>query len=186
MLLFRYVDHLPAVPMHLIDQTRQLIREAPVDHAVPARTVTVGNLIHHNVEYNRYRACEELTEWIHNNITKNYVSMGVQIQNPGDDNHTHFPHTDTAPRHWVLNYNIQPGGDKVITHWYQQHGYTLIREGTTRPSNLDDLEIVDSVQIQPFRWHLLNTSVLHGVTNIQHPRIAITMGFATNPLETML
>lgn len=183
MLLFQYVDHLPSVPVELIEQAKQHIHTQPVDHAVPARTVVVNNSTYRNVDYNRHCASTELTEWIRSNISQNYVSMGVQIQNPNKVNHTHYPHTDTAPRHWVLNYNIQPGGDQVTTHWYQERGYPLIREGTTRPSNLDDLEIVDSVQIQSFRWHLLNTSVLHGVTGIQHSRIAITIGFATNPLE---
>lgn len=185
MLLFQYVDHLPVVPADLIEQILNTVHSSPVDHAVAARTVTVNDKIYNNIEYNRHRASDDLTNWIHTHIGSDYVSMGVQIQDPGLFNHTHFPHTDTAPRHWVLNYNIQPGGDHVITHWYQESDHPLVREGPTTPVDQNQLRVIESVQVQPFRWHVLNTSVLHGVENIHSCRIAITIGFAQNPLETL-
>ena len=186
MILFQYLDDLPPVPNDIVSNILTNVRSQQIDHAVPHRNIDLKDRTVKNVVYNRHRATDELINWIRKNISINYESLGVQIQDPNPDNQRHFPHTDTSPRHWVLNYNIQPGGGNVITSWYQENGYPVLREGTTRPKDVDQLELIQSVCVEPFRWHLLNTQVLHGVENIEHSRIAVTVGFETNPIEDNL
>lgn len=183
MILFEYLDHLPRVPDALVDQVLTTIQHSPVDFAVPSRAVYIDHNLVENITYNRHHPIAELTEWIHKNISDQYVSFGVQVHTPKQHSHTHFPHTDTAPRHWALNCNLEPGGLDVTTCWYQEQGYPMIRPGPTRPENINQLELLQSVVIQSRRWHVINTQVLHAVHNIEQPRIAITLGFENNPWE---
>ena len=183
MIFFQYLDNLPAVPDDLVANVLNTLDSVPIDHAVPQRAVLIDNEQVENITYNRHRAIDELTEWIHQNISSQYISFGVQVQTPKPHINTHFPHTDTLPRIWALNYNLDPGGDNVITSWYQERGHSILRPGPCRPQDISQLDVLESVQIQPRRWHLLNTQVLHGVENIHGPRIAITLGFDHSPLE---
>lgn len=186
MILFQYLDDLPAVPDHLVAKVLDSLDSMPVDHAVPPRAVLIGDKQVENITYNRHRAIDPLTQWIHQHISSQYISFGVQVQTPKPDSNTHFPHTDTLPRIWALNYNLDPGGDSAITSWYQQRGHPVVRPGSYKPCDIAQLDVLESVQIQPHKWHLFNTQVLHAVANIHRPRIAITLGFEKHPIQENL
>jgi hypothetical protein len=183
MRFFQYLDNLPAVPDDLVANVLNTLDSMPIDHAVPSRAVFIDDKQVENITYNRHRAIDELTEWIHQNISSQYISFGVQVQTPKPHTNTHFPHTDTLPRIWALNYNLDPGGDNAITSWYQERGHPMLRPGPYRPQNIAQLDVLKSVHIQPHKWHLFNTQVLHAVENIHRPRIAITLGFEKHPME---
>jgi hypothetical protein len=58
-----------------------------------------------------------------------------------------------------INYLIVPGGENVLTRFYD-----------------DNYELTHELQIEPFRWHLLDGSVHHEVINIDPDkyRFAVT------------
>jgi hypothetical protein len=60
----------------------------------------------------------------------------------------------------AYNYILYPGGDNVVTNIYNVYK-----------------QVIESVCIEPFRWHRINVSKLHGVHNIVPGlnRISITV-----------
>lgn len=188
MFLFQYLDYLPPVPDNLVSDILSGIKNMPVDNMPPMRSIKNGNQVFENVLYKRYTPNQELLDWIHNNISNQYTTIGVQIQDPGKTNHTHAPHADASFRNWVLNYSLQTGGPNVITSWYQCNGAPVVRPSPEayRPADITEFEKIESVQFEPCRWHLLNASILHGVENIQTDRISISLGFELDPLSENL
>jgi hypothetical protein len=75
-------------------------------------------------------------------------------------------HKDKNGVRFRLTYLIEPGGDNVLTKFYN-----------------DDQEEIDSIQIEPFRWHLFDATVFHNVVNIQPGklRFAITASILHMP-----
>ena len=67
-------------------------------------------------------------------------------------------HKDTNGVRFRLNYIIDPGGDNVLTKFYN-----------------DDKEEIDSIKIEPFRWHLFDTTVYHNVVNLEPGRIRFAL-----------
>lgn len=59
------------------------------------------------------------------------------------------PHVDNVTV-IKMNYLVDTGGPDVITEWYAEDGVTVI----------------DSVVIDPHRWHILKVDTLHGVKNV--------------------
>lgn len=57
----------------------------------------------------------------------------------------------------AYNYIIESGGSLVKTNFYN-----------------DNKELKETYYIEPYKWHSLNVSLYHSVTNIERPRIAIT------------
>jgi hypothetical protein len=94
------------------------------------------------------------------------------------------PHCDK--RRWALNYVFQTGGPDVSTTLYQEKGHDLVRQPGCRLTNFDALDVVESVVVAPCKWHLLSTRVLHGVTNVNTVRKAVTIGLnVDNPFTVI-
>jgi hypothetical protein len=185
MVLYQYLDYLPSIPQDMAEHMVNCHREQEILFTVPERlTLHAGQAVK-NVSYNRYQLAAELEQWIKANVCDWFNCAGFQTQMPYLPSQSHLPHTDTWPRRWVLNYNLQTGGSKVITRWYQEQGHELLRNDCTRPASLDNLVCVESVQLEPHRWHVLNTSVLHAVDNIETTRMTISLSFETEPKKLL-
>lgn len=61
-------------------------------------------------------------------------------------------------RKQAYNYILEPGGDNVLTCWYNE-----------------EKNLIESHCIDAHRWHKLNVDVFHNVENITKSRIAITI-----------
>lgn len=71
---------------------------------------------------------------------------------------SHLPvHKDTN-RKFAYNYIIDPGGDNVITRFFD-----------------DNMKIVEEYVIEPNRWHKMDVTGFHGVFNMTRTRTAITV-----------
>ena len=155
MMLFRYLDALPAIPDHLLSADDLINRDI------------VG---YRDDMYIRYGISKNLITWIGENITKHINISGIQ-EITGEVP----PHSDK--RKWALNYILDTGGPEVHTNFLYQQEHELVREPGTRPIGLEhELSIVYSKVIEPYRWHILNTNVYHSVTGITGTRKAITIG----------
>ena len=97
----------------------------------------------------------------------------------------------TVPAHcdkrlWAVNYILKTGGSGVTTTFYQEVGQPILREPATRVQENAKLDVIDQVIIEPFRWHILSTVVLHGVENIESQRQAVTLGLnSTDPFSEL-
>ena len=59
-------------------------------------------------------------------------------------------HTDQR-RNSTCNYIVSTGGTDVLTNWY-------------RPNIDNELDLIESHKIEPFRWHRINVTTLHNIT----------------------
>ena len=155
MLIFQYLDSLPKIPAELL-----------VDPIVHDESL-IG---FQKASYKRWAAKPELLEWLKTNIS-NYINIaGVQTQEG-----TLQPHCDR--RRWAVNYLINTGGTNATTEFYQYLNYPIVFSGVGVafvPG--DKLKTLKQVVIEPGRWHILNTHILHGVTNVESQRQAVTIG----------
>lgn len=97
-----------------------------------------------------------LRKWFNKNIRPHLKDQEreLHVQTIGTDVK---PHKDPARRR-VLNYLIDTGGDTVLTLHYKEDRKTMI----------------NAVQIEPFRWHELQTDVFHSVLGHERKRISLT------------
>ena len=95
----------------------------------------------------------ELEDWVRQNISKEGF---IQYQIIMDGIKRHI---DGGNRKTALNYILQTGGKEV----YTTHHYP-------------DGSLMQAVNIQPFRWHLLKTDILHTVSGIESARVSIGIG----------
>ena len=96
---------------------------------------------------------------------------------------SHIPlHSDK--RHWALNYIIDPGGTAVKTGFHKLAGEPTLQPPSARAWNAAHSEEICSVVLEPFRWHIINTHVLHSVTGVTGTRKAVTLGLnRENPFD---
>jgi len=154
MLIFQYLDALPPIPTDLL-----------VDSLVPDES-QIG---FRDGTYTRWAANPRLIEWLQKNISDYTNIAGVQTIGG-----TVMAHCDK--RQWAVNYIIDTGGSNVTTTFYHHPNKSVIQAPATRISNDTKLKIIKQVVIEPGKWHIINTHVLHGVTNIETQRTAITIG----------
>lgn len=85
---------------------------------------------------------QEINSWCQQNIC-NEMYWGFQIIR-GDLK----PHIDNVTQ-VKLTYLVDTGGPDVVTEWYDQ----------------DNVTVLDSVVLEPHRWHILKVDTPHGVKN---------------------
>lgn len=67
-------------------------------------------------------------------------------------------------RHYGINYTIDTGGENVYTAWWD-----------------DNFKELQRTKIEPSRWAILSTKVLHGVDGIEPNRNRISIGLNWDP-----
>jgi len=162
MILYQYLTALPPIPTHLLqdpylpDESRIGFRDG---------------------EYTRWALRFKIQEWLEKNISEEILISGMQIIT-GD-----IPmHCDK--RHWALNYIIDPGGEAVRTSFHKLPGESTLQAPSARAWNASQSEELCSVVLEPNRWHILNTHVLHSVSGVTGQRMAVTLGLnKDNPFD---
>ena len=137
-------------------------------HAV--RTMTHQDHVIEMVRIPRYIVGDQFDQWVNNNMVSNFMEATVAISHPGNGGSL-GPHTDRV-RNFVLIYVMQKGGDRVRTNFFQEHGYSLIRDKFTIVDDYDSLQLVESVDVPLNHWIVLNGRILHSVDQIDSVRIA--------------
>ena len=181
MFLFKYLDSLPPVPAEL------LLDPIP-NYNKDNIGFQDGGTNWYDATYTRWGTNEPLLAWLRENITDVVGLAGIQIMNWPDHvpagKRKVNPHCDK--RKWALNYVYETGGPSVATTFYCEKGLNRVRGPGTRLTNFDSLEILESVVVEPNRWHIISTNVLHGVTNVHTTRKAVTIGLnIDDPLEAI-
>lgn len=158
-MLFQYVDHLPPIPEQLT--------KTPADYD-PSQIGKKDNAYN----YTRWSASTDLKNWLQQNICADLSIAGVQIITGNVALHR-------DKRRWALNYLLDTGGQNVITSWHRIPGVPDVdplNPETAARALSATTEILESLQVELHRWHLISTEVLHQVTGVEHTRIAVTIG----------
>jgi hypothetical protein len=129
---------------------------------------------------------QDLRDWLSRNILQNKLNkMFIATQESRNNKpSTHIVHSDIK-RKMALNYVIEPGGDNVITSWYQERGKDLYRskngsknmQSDSGKVDYNNLEILESAVFQKNKWYALDVETLHDVDNITSIRKSISIGF---------
>lgn len=113
------------------------------------------NILYSDKQFLRYKLlkCSRRINDFVSSIFGKTVHCGIQtiLDNQG----VHIDYKRTV----VYNYIIEPGGESVVTNFY---------------ATLDKSKKIESVCIEPFRWHRLRVFLPHEVEGITGKRIAIT------------
>jgi hypothetical protein len=118
--------------------------------------------------------------WAEENIIPN-IPVALQIIHSGE---LVAPHKDNTPgdpsrsRNRALNYFFETGGNSVETAFYkpfEKYAHLTLYPGTLIP--FDRIEKIESVVIEPNRWHELNTQTIHSVEQLDpsKKRIGLTI-----------
>ena len=191
---YKELGQIPMLPEELVQEAYKCIR--PNNQISSKKTTPVigdytvaidkdENIITGAI-YNRFNASTAIIDWVSDNIHKkldNDYNIGVQIflhNFPGQSIVT-GPHIDGLRGDYVLNYCLDPGGDNVTTHWYQEIDQPIIRRqlGPHPGFSLNSFEGLSTIAevICPVnRWHGINVRVLHAVTNLTSTRVALSLG----------
>lgn len=125
----------------------------------------------------RYMLNHEIMDWVKTNIALDFDSMGLNYHNVSPD--SNIPHVDRT-RNWVLMWILDTGGDNVLTIFWQEKGFDLVRNAGCYPKKNHDLIEVERHLLKPNQWILLNGNVIHSVENICFTRKSIQLGFWNN------
>jgi hypothetical protein len=94
------------------------------------------------------------------------------------DGSAYLPHTD-ATRDIALIYVFETGGPDVRTVFYKfKNSDQLHQKNQCWPTDLDELEELESVIVGPQRWAVLDGLVIHSVEGRTGPRIGLQLGFS--------
>jgi hypothetical protein len=156
---YRYLD-LPTPPNWVIDYATGLLPDLQSAEST------------NNIQARRLEDPEVLN-WIRENISKDHFNLTVTWTTFGRTSSS--VHTDTG-RKYGLMYVLDAGGSDVVTSFYHQRGKPLYRDYRTF-TKIEYCDKVDEVKIEEKRWILLNAQVIHCVTNIERPRIALQFGY---------
>jgi len=111
----------------------------------------------------------KISNWVHENIGK-FAYVSIQHMHGGK---TIPPHVDEI-RSNAYNYIIATGN--ATTSFYKptkQFEQLKVYPHTT--FDLDKLELIEQIKIKPRRWHKINTSMIHGVDNLEYDRISLSL-----------
>jgi len=114
-----------------------------------------------------------------------FSKVHLQFQTGG----THTIHSDVA-RIYALNYVVEPGGDNVITSWYQQKNNPVHVSKQTfnnsNPPTYKNTVLLGSAHFKKDRWYLIAVNILHDVGVIPGTRKVISFNFTDESIIDLI
>lgn len=167
---------LPAIPEELIPEPTELQWKSFNGHDF---NLTVNGEHKVGSTYYRYEPGPALRDWIRDVIHPDITTVGLQIIQGTD---IFQCHTDTNFRRYIINYLVKSGGTNATTVFYQEHGFPAEQDVKKYINDYSTIDVIDSVVVPEKTWFAINGQVLHGVTNLQSPRIAVSLGISNSEL----
>jgi hypothetical protein len=174
---YQYIDELPSIPENFLSDVESFNQFDLQDTSyVEGRSIL----------YRRWSVNPKFENWIKANICDQYAVLSLQTHHKIDEVTQHSPHTDRT-RPWVLLYLIESGGDMVTTSWYRERNEPLLRDnGLHKGLFKNQIDLVESTQVETKRWCLLNSRIIHGVTGITGTRMSFAISITReNPFEVL-
>lgn len=120
-------------------------------------------------EIKGYYAIRELEDWRDQNI--GYIGRRLMVREVLTEDNSSFyvPHID-ATRQFTVLYNLIDSGGTLC--FWQEEDKDLFREHYNDGlcTNYGKLKLIDSVEIPPFTWYVINSQVFHSVENLTSKR----------------
>lgn len=151
--VFEYLEDIPPLPNELISD---IINNDGVNRSW-----------HNSPHYKFYIPSKRLISWCVENI-KGVKKVGIQEMDSDLP-----PHIDVG-RNFAINYIVDTGGGSLC-HYSSNKPYTS--ENGFVP--IQYVKEISKVYVEPRRWHILDTSILHGVVGITGKRLSLTVNVDT-------
>ena len=184
---YKLLPQIPKIPIELVNLAHQSISgEQNYQHSperqqidwqyMKSLKIKVDGQEKKHLPALAWQVDEQLTEWVHKNITDIDVAhVRISVMEPDDENDTCGAHRDRA-RDYALLYVTEDGGDETMTEFYQEESFPVIREKGYRTYDNDKLIKLDTIHIPLNTWCLLDVRVLHGVRYMKNRRVSIQVG----------
>jgi len=183
------IVNLPQVPNEITDMIYKF-DPSKIQYRVPPKTEEtdtfyIDGKVYKDAIYSRYHSDQPVYEWYFKNVIRyvkdkqTQVAPGVQILSDGTAFHFH---TDGKARPYVLNYMLDLGGDNVETVFGQEPVFPITREPFLNKFHCEEYNILDRTVLPNNTWVILNSKVLHGVINMERPRICLSMGITNEEM----
>jgi hypothetical protein len=187
MFTYRILNNLPDVP------------EIYIEQALEKKKHLLGNKLNDNLP-NWYKdrkliingkeesTTHQQTADVDNSFTKWCIDhihprgFDCQVSMTDHTKGTHWgPHTDLT-REFTLIYLLESGGPGAETVFYFEPGKLIRRTGFQEVCNdYDKLIVLERNKFPLYKWVIIDAMVLHGVENIQSPRISFQISANDNP-----
>lgn len=194
----------PPMPDYLVQQALSIIADQSNYYIFHKASTLVKNANGSDIpvsEYRRYHVSPDIFDWVASTVpvklssNVDYKKIGIQIfvpvklpskyrkiERPAFRSvgnltlHAGHPHTDGPRGPYVLNYQIDTGGDNVLTKWYHEVDQPLVRQSSITLNSFQNLNEVHSEHIAQGTWFCMPVRVLHSVVNLERPRISLSIG----------
>jgi hypothetical protein len=122
--------------------------------------------------YHFLEVSDNIRKWVSENINPEFTAH-IQVIDQGT---VIPPHIDEV-RSKAVNYIIKSGGNSVTSFYYVKGEYQNLTATPQTSIPYERLSVMESVLIEPKRWHSLDVTQIHGVTNMDpaQKRIALTL-----------
>jgi hypothetical protein len=128
-----------------------------------------------NLAYFDYlEANEEINTWVRENVDANVVHVGIQVMYNGE---LITPHVDEM-RSYAYNYIIEKGGDPTTSFYTAKEEFQHLKAYPRTVFTPDRLTMIEETKIEPYRWHKIDTTVIHGVNNIEQGKKRISLSLS--------
>jgi hypothetical protein len=119
------------------------------------------------------KVSDNILEWTYVNISPKPALVTIQVMHNGP---TIIPHVDEG-RTFVYNYLLDTGG--ATTRFYKNaKGYEHLTAYPQTVFTYDRIEVIETIDIEPNRWHYLDVTKVHNVENIQPGRKRISLSLS--------
>ena len=187
------LPHLPSVPDNFVQKALEFASTADVEYSENLLSKGVTSISYQTRMLRRrgesiktryhqaYDLGDDWTQWVKDNVFPRFYDTTVRI-NVGESD-TFGAHVD-HPGRIRLFYLIDSGGDEAETVFYHHKDNNFLYDADTnfqlnnqniRHDNIDELTVIERIKFPLFKWVLFNGYVMHGVENIQRPRINLTV-----------
>jgi hypothetical protein len=172
----------------LVSHNKETIEDSYNLQNKPRYIEWFGNTQQRLCTVRRYTFTDEFCSWVKENIYQDLdnvdsYQLGHQIWKDGD---IIWPHSDGPRGEFVLSYLIDGGGDNVETHWYKIKDRDLLLPPATHYVVINNINPIHKVRLPLGKWVLNDTRILHSVSFMSRPRIAITIGLMGPEVDKLL
>jgi hypothetical protein len=193
-LCYKFLD-LPKVPQEFVDLAFDRAKEESGILVSPGgnRIYEKNGEVYASRRVNRYELDDAMGSWVSENISPDWVNIGVARSNPIKfdsnsplNNTSNGPHTDVT-RSFVLMYLLEQSNPDQHTIFWQEPNKPLVREHgvniTNQTRDVSNLIEVDRFTLPLHTWVYCHGRIIHSAENIKDSRLAIHIGFDLDPFD---
>jgi hypothetical protein len=189
------IEGLPHPPQHFIDRAIQFANEGSegkrknmntayypggVETHVD-RSVTLEGETYSSRYQVGYELGEDFDQWVRKNIVSDFVNATVRRSEGKSP--LHGAHIDNS-RRWAIWYMLERGGEDSRTRFYKLPGHPTEWPLEHRVfNNMDELVEFDSVKWPVNQWFVINTSIIHAITDVTGARTSLQIGVMDIPYK---